>query len=219
MSEKGPEVAHKNPEQRAATRRKIMSAYIDLYKVQPREAITASAVIAKAAVNRSTFYDYFDSMASLQRAVEDDLLAAMHDTAKNALVPDGDLDITALVSQTYANHGELIGLMIGENGSASFIARAKDSLKPLVDKALPSAMPDAERPYIAEFVTSGLIALYARWYSSGKDLPLAELAPFAQSLVLSCLDGRRDSQALQEDFGATERCLKEDGRAARIKPA
>ncbi|MEC4184835.1 TetR/AcrR family transcriptional regulator [Adlercreutzia sp. R21] len=183
-------MANKNPEQRAATRRKIMDAYTALFKERPDGSVTASAVIQAASVNRSTFYDYFDSVADLQRAVEDDLLAAIAETARAAIVSGADLDIIALVSRTYTDHGELIGLMIGEHGSASFIARIKESLKPLVIRVLPGGTSENELAYVAEFVTSGLISLYALWFSREKDIPLEELAPFARSLVFSCLERR-----------------------------
>lgn len=164
-----------------------METYIDLLMAQPDRAVTASAVIQAAAVNRSTFYDYFDSVVDLRRAVEDDLLAVMGEAAKRAIASDDALDIIAVVSRTYAEHGELIGLMIGENGSLSFVAQLKESLRPLVDRVLLADVPEEKRPYVAEYVASGLVALYALWFRRGKDLSLEELAPLARSLVFASL--------------------------------
>ncbi len=181
-------MAKKDPERRAATRQRIVDAYVGLYKARPSKAVTASAVIEKAGVNRSTFYEYFVSVQDLQRAIEDDLITAMEKTAESAIVSSGDFDIVGLVSQTYAMHGDLIGLLIGENGSASFVARAKRTLAPLVLRALESCVSLEDAPYVAEFVTSGLVSLYALWFKNGEDILVERLAPLARSLVFSCLD-------------------------------
>lgn len=181
-------MAKKNPEKRAATRQRIVDAYVALYKARPSRAVTASAVIAKADVNRSTFYEYFASVRELHRAVEDSLIAAMEKAAEGAIVSSDDFDIVSIVSQTYAMHGDLIGLLIGENGSASFVSRAKRTLAPLILRVLESRVPAEEAPYVAEFATSGLVSLYALWFKNGENIPVERLAPLARSLVFSCLE-------------------------------
>ena len=145
-------MANKDPKRRAATRRKIMDAYERLCTADPTRTVTASAVVQAAGVNRSTFYDYFDSVPDLRQAVENELVRAL----------------------------------IGKNGSASFVASVKEALKPLVDSIMPDEIPDELLPYAAEFVTGGLVSLYALWYENGREIELEELVPFARCLAFSC---------------------------------
>ena len=50
-------MANKDPERRAATRRRIMDACWEVYAADPARAVTVSAVVEAAGVHRSTFYD------------------------------------------------------------------------------------------------------------------------------------------------------------------
>lgn len=186
-------MAKKDPMKRAATRQRLIDAYINLYRTHPGKAVTASEVIGEAGVNRSTFYEYFTSVQNLKQSVEDELVDAMEKTAERAIASSGSFDIINLVSQTYHDHGALIGLLFGENGSPSFMARAKEALTPLVPQALAGRASAEEAPYIAEFIASGLISLYARWFKSGEDIPVEELAPLARQLVFACIEPPRDS--------------------------
>lgn len=56
---------HKQPDVTAATRKKIMDSFWDIYITTPIDKITISAITKSAGVHRSTFYEYFKDIYDL----------------------------------------------------------------------------------------------------------------------------------------------------------
>lgn len=181
-------MASKNPIQRAATKQKIENAYVSLLRKRPHSAITASSVIKEANVNRSTFYQYFDSVIDLQRSIETELLASMQQIAQEAIASTNGLDVTRIVSRIYVEYGDLIGLLLGSSGSMRFTSKVKEQLKPLVTEVLSVSVPLNSSSYIAEFVIGGLLSAYTLWFEQEQNLPLEELVPLVRSMVFACLE-------------------------------
>lgn len=183
----GEPLAKKDPKRRALTRKRIMDAYIDLLAEDTVSSITASAVIKKAAVNRSTFYVYFSDIEDLYSSIEEELLEDMNAIAQEAIATTDDLDIINLVSKTYTEHGKLIGLLMKSPAHSSFTVRIKKQLQPIIEKGLFEYTNPELAPFVAEFVSGGLLSLYAAWYNTASDVPLEDLAPVARALVFSCM--------------------------------
>jgi len=64
----------KEPDIIESTKMHILNAFWELYKEQPSEKISVSAVASKANVHRSTFYRYFTDIHNVLEELEDDLL-------------------------------------------------------------------------------------------------------------------------------------------------
>lgn len=182
-------MAKPNPEKRAHTKQRLMDAYTALLKGDTGEAITASAVIEQAGVNRSTFYEYFDNVDDLRHTVEDRLVDTMASAAQSALASDEGTDFANLVMDAYVKHGDLIGLFLSKQGTSYFASRVKSALTPLIARALEGKANSRELPYVSEFVISGLLGFYGHWYDDKQTLPIEELVPLARTLVFSCLEG------------------------------
>lgn len=178
-----------NPTKRAATKQKLMDAYIALLKCDSDKPITASSVIKQAQVNRSTFYEYFDNVEDLRHAVEDVLIENMAETAKHVLETNNDADITDIITNAYIQHGEMIGLFIGRQGSSYFATRAKEYFQPMLAQILGEKVSPQELPYVAEFMVSGLQSYYGLWFREKQTFPLDKLVPLAKTLVFSCIEG------------------------------
>lgn len=57
---------HKQPDITAATRKKIMDSFWNIYITTPIDKITISAITKSAGVHRSTFYEYFKDIYDLK---------------------------------------------------------------------------------------------------------------------------------------------------------
>lgn len=180
-------MAKKDPERRAKTRKRIMDAYISLLDGGGSARITASSVIEKAGVNRSTFYVYFTDIEDVYGSIEDELIEDMRQVAEEAIATTDDLDIISLVSQTYREYGKLLGLLMQSPTHPTFIERVKKQLKPVVEKRLAETIDVEMAPYVSEFVAGGLLSLYSSWFNKEDGMTLDDLAPIARSLVFSCI--------------------------------
>ena len=112
-------MANKDPERRAATRRRIMDACWEVSAADPARAVTVSAVVEAAGVHRSTFYEYFGDAPSAMSAIEDELAAAFGAEAERAFATGG-ADPAGIVQRVYVAHGERLSLLLGDAGDPGF---------------------------------------------------------------------------------------------------
>ena len=56
------------------TKRMLKEALLELLEHKPLEKVTVTQVCARADVNRSTFYAYYESVEQLLREIEDEVL-------------------------------------------------------------------------------------------------------------------------------------------------
>ena len=174
-------MANKNPERRARTRERIMDAYWGLYAADPSRNVTVSAVIEKADVHRSTFYEYFGDADAVLLAIEDDLAALFEEESAGALSGDA-ADPAGIVQRVYVAHGDRLSLLLGNSGDPRFTWRVKDALRPVAMSKLGIA-GDPFGPYLFEFAVSGLLAAASLWYERGCELSPDEFGEGIQAML------------------------------------
>lgn len=178
-------MANKDPERRARTRERIMDAYWSLYASDPPRNVTASAVVAKAGVHRSTFYEYFTDADAVLAAIEDDLVELFEEESASAL-GGGTADPAGIVQRVYVAHGDRISLLLGDSGDPRFARRAKEALRPVAMQKLDIGN-DPFAPYLFEFAATGLLAAASLWYERGRDLEPSEFGNGIRATLLSVM--------------------------------
>ena len=178
-------MANRDPERRACTKRRIMDAYWDLYAADPSHSVTVSAVVARAGVHRSTFYEYFADADAVLLAIEDGL-AELFETESARALSNGGVDPAGIVRRVYVEHGNKLSLLLGDAGDPRFAKRVKGVLGPVAMGRL-GLSGDPFAPYLVEFAVSGLIAAASRWYERDCDLPPDEFGAGVQALLFSVM--------------------------------
>ena len=176
-------MANKDPERKAATRRRIMDACWDVYAADPTNAVTVSAIVKAAGVHRSTFYEYFEDARSVLAAIEDELAETFESEAERAFA-SGGADPAGIVQRMYVAHGDRLSLLLGKSGDPSFARRLKEALRPVAEHGLDLG-GRAFDPYLFEFASSGILAAVTLWYERGCDLEPAELGEGIRDLLSS----------------------------------
>lgn len=181
-------MAKKDPERKAATRRRIMDAYWNVYATNPSRTVTVSAIVMAAGVHRSTFYEYFDDAPSVIAAIEDDLAAAFGAEAERAFA-SGGADPAGIVQRVYVAHGERLSLLLGDAGDPGFARKLKDALRPVAERGL-GLGDGAFDPYLFEFAASGILAAATLWYERERDLDPGEFGEGIRTILSSAAASR-----------------------------
>ena len=176
-------MANKDPERKAATRRRIMDACWEVYAASPADAVTVSAIVKAAGVHRSTFYEYFDDANAVMTAIEDELAETFGVEAARAFA-SGGANPAGIVQRVYVAHGERLSLLLGKSGDPGFARKLKDALRPVAEQGLELG-GRAFDPYLFEFVASGILAAATLWYERGRDLEPAEFGEGIRAVLAS----------------------------------
>lgn len=179
-------MAKKNPEKRAATRRKLIDACWDTYAEKGANGLTVKEIINRAQVHRSTFYEYFDSAQAAFDVLEDELIGLIQSEALLARSEDAS-DPATLVRRVYVRHQERLSILLGAKGDPSFARRIADAIIRSLDGSLESGMPESEAPYVLEFALMGALSAITLWYERGCDLSSEELATLVSGMLASIM--------------------------------
>ena len=182
----GGDVANKDPERRAKTRRRIMQACWDVYAADPSRIVTVSAIVSAAGVHRSTFYEYFDDAPAVMAALEDELAEAFGAEAERALATGG-ADPEEIVQRVYVAHGERLSLLLGDAGDPGFSRKLKRVLRPVAERGLGLGEGGFD-PYLFEFAVSGILAAVTLWYERGRDIDPGKFGEGLRSALSSVFE-------------------------------
>lgn len=88
------------------TRQAIKTSFLELAKDKPVDQITVKEVMGRADVNRATFYAHFSNISNLVDALEEDVAAAVIQSAERSVASSAnptevaDAIFTAIISDT-----------------------------------------------------------------------------------------------------------------------
>jgi AcrR family transcriptional regulator len=195
---------NKQPEVRARTRERIVEAFFSLYEGRSLREVTVGEVAAAAHVNRSTFYEYFDSVFDLLDQVEKELVEKVRQTASEAIEEGSPLDAASFAGRgagLFEAIGGRLSILVSHPDSA-FSDRLVEEMRPLMGPALGVNLDDPHASLVVSFVLSGLVGCLSRWHASGETIPRGELAVLLQRVmagVLTVLGSGRDGSSLYEE--------------------
>lgn len=86
----------------AVTKSTIETAYLEVLAERPGNKITVKEVCTRAAVNRTTFYKYYEDADGLGSIVRKNMLSYIEELLKET-VPEGQADIYEFISQIILN--------------------------------------------------------------------------------------------------------------------
>lgn len=119
------------------TRRSLQDALLALARERPLEAISVSDIVARANVNRSSFYQHYSDKDSLLAdaldSATDDAGAHLPDLAEPTEAPPEAL---LMYLAHFEENVELYRRVFGEHGSAAVAARLRTRIRGIVVEAL-----------------------------------------------------------------------------------
>ena len=177
------------------TKRAIRNAFISLLAEKDLNEISVKDIADAADVDRKTVYNYYGGVYEIRNEVENELIDMLEQGVKELDVKsniDNPLRLFEIMTDVMNSNIELYGQLFKIDANSYIIRKINKVLRDRVRDALKSAeLDNCDCEMCADFITSGMLSVYQRWFNTGRKQPLEELSKEAGLLVIDGLRGFR----------------------------
>ncbi len=171
---------------RAATRRRIHQAFLDLISEDGITNITVGAVAKRAEINRSTFYTYYQDIPALLSKVEDDILEELACNFQTSGVRGHDISLDfTLTFEILTHYGDALFTLLGPGGDPAFLSRFIDLAKPYFMRSYKLDQMSGPSDILFCFEMMGSLGVFTIWRQGGKQYPLEDVIRILQKTLRS----------------------------------
>ena len=156
----------------AATKEKIINAYIQLLSETKPEYISALEICEIANIHRSTFYRHYEGINDIEIDIEKTVLKTFSGILDNTPLDDfinGRKTFLRTVSETIRNDLSFYTKVLLVNRRVGFIEKIDATIRNKLKETLSekTELSDDEIDYVFTFAVAGRIAVYRKWIMSG----------------------------------------------------
>ena len=172
------------------TKRAIHSAMTRLLSVKPIEEITVTELSNAAEINRKTFYSYYNSVYMVAEEMEDEIVERFEDTLRKidfeALLQDPQTTFNTL-ARIIASDLDFYETILTNRNQVYFLQKIITSLKErIMALYFDRNSKDFElQEYMLEYIISGLVSVYQKWFKSGRKTDIEELSKYISMLAVN----------------------------------
>ena len=179
------------------TKRAIKEAFAKLLTQKDINDITISDIAAEANINHKTFYNYYGGIYEVVGEIEDDIVRLI-DKEVTGIGFHNSLQSPYLIfeklTKVIKTDTDFFGYLLGMNANVSLERKIADLLK---SKFKMFVLQDVEISELrlnlmAEFIISGMVAVYRRWFNSDRSEPIETISKEMQLLAFEGLNGFLD---------------------------
>lgn len=173
------------------TRTNIKNSLIDLLAEKNVSKITVTELAEKAMINRKTFYRHYNTVQDVVDDINYDIINDVISHAKKS-----DRDGNNLVNQlnfiglSIVENKEQINKILKNSPEVFGSGRSVELLKRFIEVSIRPVLNfknETKLKYLVEFVVSGFISVYARWFNDGCAESSEKLADAVNEFVLGAL--------------------------------
>ena len=179
------------------TKRAIKNAFAKLLSQKDINDITISDSAAEADINRKTFYNYYAGVHEVIDEIENDVVSHF-DAALTEIDFKNSLNRPNLIFEKLTNiinaDMDFFGYLLSMNSNVSLSSKITDMLTGKV-KTLIMQYVDVDEVHVdimLEFMISGMVAVYRRWFNSDRSEPVEEISSQIKTLAFQGLNGFLD---------------------------
>ena len=156
----------------AATKEKIINAYIQLLSETKPEYVSALEICGIAKIHRSTFYRHYKGLSDIEVDIENMVLKTFSDILDNTPLDDfvnGRKEFLRTVSKTIKSDLSFYTKVLLINQRVGFIEKIDVIIRNKLKETLSDKtnLSDDEIDYVFTFAVAGRIAVYRKWLLSG----------------------------------------------------
>ena len=179
------------------TKRAIKEAFAKLLTQKDINDITISDIAAEANINRKTFYNYYGGIYEVVGEIEDDIVRLI-DKEVTGIGFQNSLQSPYLIfeklTKVIKTDTDFFGYLLGMNANVSLESKIADLLK---SKFKMFVLQDVEISELrlnlmAEFIISGMVAVYRRWFNSDRSEPIETISEEMKLLAFEGINGFMD---------------------------
>ena len=170
------------------TRQIIISSFSELLQTTPLAKITVSAICAKASINRSTFYRYYENPLQLYESIEDWFFSEISEYAIEAIDTRTKSELfkkqLESILQFYKDNYQVVLAMKSKNGNDDFeykLLTSTFSFMSEVNPALNRGLSDSESWFMYRYMAFGSVAVVFGWLDGNMREPVEDVAEFIQT--------------------------------------
>lgn len=171
------------------TKRNIREAFTSLLMEKDLSNITVKEISERADINRKTFYMYFSNIDDIVDDMEKNLVDKFIKVINGFTFSDPSFDpyaffesLNSVISENIELYRRLnaIGMLPG------LISHVKDIMIDIFMQQYNLNYSDNSERYTlyAEYAASGILSMYAKWFSMNSDITLEELTKTAGELTI-----------------------------------
>lgn len=173
------------------TRTNIKKSLIDLLAEKNVSKITVTELAEKAMINRKTFYRHYNTVQDVVDDINYDIINDVISHAKKS-----DRDGNNLVNQlnfiglSIVENKEQINKILKNSPEVFGSGRSVELLKRFIEVSIRPVLNfknETKLKYLVEFVVSGFISVYVRWFNDGCAESYEKLADAVKEFVLGAL--------------------------------
>ena len=172
----------KTPDRRVVkTKRAIKGAFARLLTEKNINDITVSDIAALADINRKTFYNYYAGVYEVVDEIENDIVSRFDEMLT-------EIDFKNNINRPYMIFEKLtsvintdmdfFGYLLSMNANVSLTTKLVGLLTAKVKALLLQhiTVEESKLDLMLEFMITGMVAVYQRWFNSDRSEPIEELS-------------------------------------------
>ncbi|MBE6007402.1 MAG: hypothetical protein E7238_09710 [Sarcina sp.] len=186
--------AHPLDRRVARTKRSVRMALIKLLAARPLGEITVTELARAADINRKTFYNYYSDVSmvvdEIENEIAEDFASAIHDIDFRKISREPS-DIFLTLARLIEKDLEFYANVFAADGQTSLLQKI---VAPLKDQLWTSFIdqigPDADEfEFLLEYTVSGMIAVYQKWFNTGRRQDIEDLSRKLSVLTFNGING------------------------------
>ena len=158
------------------TKTLLKNSLIQLMHTKPIHKITIKELCENAGINRSTFYLYYMDQFALLKEIEDELLLNAMEHLKNINSDSNSLHYLHELLHYMQANSDIFYTLLCQHENISFQTAFIDISIRNLELNLHLKGEEKKSDYIYRYVTMGCLSLIVKWFESGFDMSIDELA-------------------------------------------
>lgn len=181
----------------ARTKRSVRMALIKLLAAKPLGEITVTELARAADINRKTFYNYYSDVSmvvdEIENEIAEDFASAIHDIDFREISREPS-EIFLTLARLIEKDLEFYANVFAAEGQASLLQKIVAPLKQQLwisfsDQIGPDRGDLAEFEFLLEYAVSGMIAVYQKWFNTGRKQDIEDLSRKLSVLTFNGING------------------------------